>query len=63
LDLLTITRFRINAFGEHDFDESPTGGPARDELVKIRGTFVWHHHEKEDELLLCLSGRLQLNRD
>ena len=25
-------------------------------LVKVRGTFVWHHHENQDELLLCLSG-------
>jgi mannose-6-phosphate isomerase-like protein (cupin superfamily) len=29
-------------------------------LVKIHGTFVWHHHENEDELLLCLSGRLRI---
>src|SRR5262250_753706 len=27
-------------------------------LVKVRGTFVWHHHENEDELILCLSGQL-----
>jgi mannose-6-phosphate isomerase-like protein (cupin superfamily) len=29
-------------------------------LVKVRGTFLWHHHENEDELLLCLSGRLRI---
>ncbi len=29
-------------------------------LVKVRGTFIWHHHENEDELLLYLSGRLRI---
>lgn len=29
-------------------------------LVKLRGEFVWHHHEKEDELFLVLKGRLQI---
>ena len=29
-------------------------------LVKFRGTFVWHLHENEDELFLCLSGRLRI---
>lgn len=27
-------------------------------LVKLRGEFVWHHHEREDELFLVLKGRL-----
>jgi mannose-6-phosphate isomerase-like protein (cupin superfamily) len=27
-------------------------------LVKLLGEFVWHHHEKEDELFLVLKGRL-----
>lgn len=30
-------------------------------LVKIRGTFVWHHHEAEDELFLVLAGRLRMD--
>ena len=27
-------------------------------LVKVRGEFVWHQHESEDELFLVLRGRL-----
>jgi len=27
-------------------------------LVKLSGEFVWHHHEREDELFLVLEGRL-----
>lgn len=27
-------------------------------LAKLRGEFVWHHHEAEDELFLVLHGRL-----
>jgi len=29
-------------------------------LVKIKGEFVWHHHEAEDELFLVVKGRLLL---
>ncbi|KPK80181.1 MAG: mannose-6-phosphate isomerase [Gemmatimonas sp. SM23_52] len=27
-------------------------------LVKLRGEFVWHHHDEEDELFLVVNGRL-----
>jgi mannose-6-phosphate isomerase-like protein (cupin superfamily) len=27
-------------------------------LVKLKGEFVWHQHEQEDELFLVLKGRL-----
>ena len=27
-------------------------------LVKLRGEFVWHHHDAEDELFLVHRGRL-----
>jgi len=29
-------------------------------LAKIRGEFVWHHHDGEDELFLVLEGRLRM---
>lgn len=27
-------------------------------LVRLRGEFVWHHHEHEDEMFLVIQGRL-----
>ncbi|MGH7625151.1 MAG: cupin domain-containing protein, partial [Gemmatimonadaceae bacterium] len=27
-------------------------------LVKLKGEFVWHHHEDEDELFLVIKGTL-----
>ena len=30
-------------------------------LVKFQGSFVWHHHEQEDELFLVLSGRFRMD--
>jgi mannose-6-phosphate isomerase-like protein (cupin superfamily) len=29
-------------------------------LVKFQGTFVWHRHEREDELFLGLRGRFRI---
>jgi mannose-6-phosphate isomerase-like protein (cupin superfamily) len=29
-------------------------------LAKLKGEFVWHHHETEDELFLVLKGRLTM---
>lgn len=29
-------------------------------LVKIKGEFVWHHHEQEDELFLVVAGRFTM---
>lgn len=29
-------------------------------LVKLRGEFVWHHHEAEDELFLVVKGRFRM---
>jgi len=30
-------------------------------LVKLKGEFVWHHHEHEDELFLVISGHLSMH--
>jgi len=30
------------------------------EVVKFRGDFVWHSHEKEDELFLVVKGRMTM---
>ena len=29
-------------------------------LVKLAGEFVWHQHEREDELFLVVAGRLRM---
>ena len=28
--------------------------------VKLKGEFIWHHHEIEDELFLVVKGRLRM---
>ncbi len=30
-------------------------------LVKLEGEFVWHHHDREDELFLVLRGHLSIH--
>ena len=29
-------------------------------LVKVRGEFVWHHHDREDEMFLVHRGRFRM---
>jgi mannose-6-phosphate isomerase-like protein (cupin superfamily) len=29
-------------------------------LVKLKGEFVWHHHENEDEMFLVVKGKLRI---
>jgi mannose-6-phosphate isomerase-like protein (cupin superfamily) len=45
----------------HDHWSPKIAGEVNDsyvKLVKLQGEFVWHHHEKEDELFLVLHGHL-----
>ena len=30
-------------------------------IVKLKGSFIWHHHENEDELFLVLKGILKIH--
>lgn len=29
-------------------------------LVKVKGEFIWHHHDDEDELFLVIKGTLRM---
>jgi mannose-6-phosphate isomerase-like protein (cupin superfamily) len=29
-------------------------------VVKLKGEFIWHHHEQEDELFLVVQGTLRM---
>ena len=45
----------------HDYWHPRIAGELNDshiKLVKLRGEFVWHHHEAEDELFLVVKGKL-----
>ena len=52
---------KFSLFSEH---WKPTiVGDVNDHLVKVvkfRGDFVWHSHEKEDELFLVVRGRMKM---
>jgi mannose-6-phosphate isomerase-like protein (cupin superfamily) len=52
---------KFSLFGEHwspkivgELNESFV------KLVKVKGEFVWHHHDNEDELFLVVSGKLTI---
>ena len=52
---------KFNLFSEH---WSPkVVGELNDQyvkLAKLKGEFVWHHHENEDELFLVIKGQLRM---
>ena len=29
-------------------------------LVRVKGEFIWHHHDNEDEMFLVVKGKLQM---
>lgn len=29
-------------------------------VARVQGEFIWHHHDKEDELFLVINGRLRM---
>jgi len=44
-----------------DYWQTKIAGELNDnfiKLVKLKGEFVWHHHETEDELFLVVKGTL-----
>ena len=52
---------KLSLFG--DFWTPKVVGAVNDchvKLVKLKGVFVWHSHEIEDELFLVLSGTLRM---
>src|SRR5215470_6215332 len=47
----------------HDYWNPRIAGELNDsyvKVVKLKGEFVWHYHENEDELFLVVSGRLRM---
>jgi len=62
---VTIRKVNLaEMFGRFQDQWSPKiVGEVNDRLVKLtklKGEFVWHHHEREDELFLVVKGRLRL---
>lgn len=45
----------------HDYYSPKIVGEVNDlhvKLVKLKGEFIWHHHENEDELFFIVKGQL-----
>jgi mannose-6-phosphate isomerase-like protein (cupin superfamily) len=52
---------KFAAFGEH-WSPKIVGelNGQHVKLVKLKGPFVWHHHDEEDELFLVVKGRFRM---
>src|SRR5258708_35662913 len=52
---------KLSLFSEH-FKPKIVGelNDAYVKVVKLRGEFVWHHHETEDEMFLVVKGRFHI---
>jgi mannose-6-phosphate isomerase-like protein (cupin superfamily) len=60
LQIINLTE-KFNLFGEHWHPK--IAGELNDsyvKLAKLRGEFVWHQHENEDELFLVVKGTLTI---
>jgi mannose-6-phosphate isomerase-like protein (cupin superfamily) len=47
----------------HEYWKPYIAGELNGQLVKLdklKGEFVWHHHENEDEMLLVVKGRFRI---
>jgi len=47
----------------HEYWKPYIAGELNGQLVKLdklKGEFVWHHHENEDEMFLVLKGRFRI---
>lgn len=47
----------------HEFWRPKIVGEINDsyvKLAKLKGEFVWHHHDEEDEMFLVVKGRLTI---
>lgn len=54
-------REKLDAFQEHWSPKVLTELNGQQvKLAKLKGDFVWHHHENEDELFFVVSGRLRM---
>jgi mannose-6-phosphate isomerase-like protein (cupin superfamily) len=52
---------KLALFSEHWSPKVVAGLNGQEvKLVKFKGAFTWHHHEREDELFLVIRGRFRM---